>query len=275
MNPAQEVKEPFRRLFAPGKSPSQGGFRAYSKLVSASVVVHAILFSAAHVIPAPQKMPVSSTTVKVTALTSTPTATPLPTPVIEKPTPQPTQAPVVRTPKPRVDKRVNAEPVPKDKPVEVRGGLSNSTALSNTGKGGLVVAEGNSSEVAVDPSKAGNPPPPPAATEIPNSETESLPIGQVPILESVADVPAKCLNIPEIPITDEAANAGISSGMISAEVSIDVAGKVSDVKIRKGLGFGLDQAVAEVLKKITCTPGRVAGKPVPIKKKRIEINVQF
>ncbi|MES2615744.1 MAG: TonB family protein [Bdellovibrionota bacterium] len=86
------------------------------------------------------------------------------------------------------------------------------------------------------------------------------------VAEAVADKAARC-QTPEIPITQDAANAGITSGKVILEVQINADGKVTTAKLLKGTGFHIDSNVIEFAKKMKCQPALKDGKTVAVIKR--------
>ena len=81
--------------------------------------------------------------------------------------------------------------------------------------------------------------------------------------EALVDVPARCPT-PEIPITADAANAGITSGKVVLEVQISSEGKVVKAELLKGTGFQIDNEVVKLAKEMKCTPAIKDGKAVAV-----------
>ena len=69
----------------------------------------------------------------------------------------------------------------------------------------------------------------------------------------------KSIQYPEI-----AAKAGVQ-GKVFLMAFIDENGKVSDVKIIKGIGAGCDEAAIDAIKKASFSPGSNKGTPVKVK----------
>lgn len=63
---------------------------------------------------------------------------------------------------------------------------------------------------------------------------------------------------------DAARNAGIQ-GTVVLEVYIDKKGRVRDVNIKKGIGFGCDEAAIEKVKSTIFMPARMGGKAVAVR----------
>ncbi|BBH53283.1 energy transducer TonB [Fluviispira sanaruensis] len=71
--------------------------------------------------------------------------------------------------------------------------------------------------------------------------------------ESTVDKTAQC-TLPEINITDDAANAGVTSGSVVIEVQINSEGKVTEAKLIKGTGYKVDQVALAAAKELNCSP---------------------
>ncbi|NBO37905.1 hypothetical protein EBU99_04905 [bacterium] len=177
---------------------------------------------------------------------------PTPAPVLPTPSARPTPRPVVR-----VDKR---QPVPKkpQQPPEVRAGLSDSTAKPGTERSTApAIAVGNSSLAEVNPADANKPPPPPlAATE----ETFS---------EAVADAPAQCPVPPNLELTTDALNAGLTNAEVVIEVAIASSGVVQTANLKTGTGFDIDKLALKTALKLRCRPALLAGRPVGVTGKKL------
>jgi TonB family protein len=63
-------------------------------------------------------------------------------------------------------------------------------------------------------------------------------------------------------------------GQVALQVTIDVDGSARDIKLMKGLGYGLDEAAALALSKWKFEPGARGGAPVPVMA-TIEVNFRL
>ena len=77
--------------------------------------------------------------------------------------------------------------------------------------------------------------------------------------------PPVVLSRTEPAYPDPARRAGVE-GTVELEVSIDAAGKVTDVEVARGLPLGLSEAAAEAVRRWTWRPARTAGGPVASRK---------
>lgn len=68
--------------------------------------------------------------------------------------------------------------------------------------------------------------------------------------------------LPDYP--DTARNAGVQ-GTVVLEVYIDKNGRVRSVNIKKGIGFGCDEAAIRKVKSTVFIPARMGGKPVAVR----------
>lgn len=91
-------------------------------------------------------------------------------------------------------------------------------------------------------------------------------VSENPVAEAIVDKAARC-KTPEIPITQDAANAGITSGKVVLEVQISSSGKVIEAKLLKGTGFKIDDSVISYAKNMQCSPAEKDGKKVPVVKR--------
>lgn len=234
--------------------------------VLGSLVAHGVLFTAVNQFagqPSTRQNP-QVTFVKVSEIPK-PAAT---LPVQEKIKPPPPPKEVVRKPRVRTDERLPkpTEPQPE---VEIRGGVNNSTALPGTGRiGAPSVAEGNSAEVQVKPEAAVNPPPPPVAVS-----QEDLSAEGVPVAEAVADTPADCPLPQGLDLTEDAVNAGVTSGELWVDFSVARDGSVGNAVLKKGTGYEIDSLALSAVRKLKCKPATIGGQPVPIKSRRMKLVV--
>jgi protein TonB len=180
----------------------------------------------------------------------------------------PAPPPVVNTPKPRPPVRVDRrQPVP-EKPVpqpEVRAGLSDSLAKPDTARPDApAVAVGNSSLAPVNPADADKPPPAPL------SGTESDNVS-----EALTDSPAKCPVPPNLELTTDALNAGLTNAEVIIEVAVTAAGLVQDAKLKAGTGFEIDKVALKAALKLKCTPAVLSGKAVGVAGKKLVWKVMY
>jgi len=200
-----------------------------------------------------------------------------PPPVVEEKKPEPPKATPVpvpvkkkeRPPRVRNDERV--KPQENAPPPEVRAGLSDSAALPGSGSSSApAAAQGNSAEVAVDPEAARRPPPPPAP-----GTPEPVDPDANPVTEASADEPASCPSVREIQLTDDAINAGLTSGRFVVEGFVSASGALRDVKLREGTGYAIDQVVVQEIRKLNCRPAKKGGKDVAQRRVRIEMTIEL
>lgn len=177
------------------------------------------------------------------------------TPSAVVPTPVPKDDPIYEEPtkpKPRVSKQA---PKPAA-PVEVRAGLSESTTTNATSN--IAVPLGNSAELAVDPSQASLTPPVAVDDDVANA-----------VSENVSDSVAVCSFPSELAITDEAVNAGITTGQVVIEVIVGRDGAVREPILKKGVGYGVDELAIAAARKLKCKPALRGGVPVSVKNKKL------
>jgi TonB family protein len=204
---------------------------------------------------------------------SPPKPEPKPEPVLEPPKPKK----VVQRPKIRADERVPPPEKPPPEKQEIRAGLSDSLALPGTGAANApLAAEGNSAEVAVEPEKAVGTPPPPVATrtEAPEITQPVVPAERDPVSELRAETPASCPQPPGLELSEDALNAGITSGEVTVEVNLDSSGSVTSARLIKGIGYEIDQIVVKTAQRIRCRPAQMNGSPIGIKSKRLSWIIQ-
>jgi hypothetical protein len=187
------------------------------------------------------------------------------------PAPLATPQPILRDPPPDAKKtrksraRERDQEQPQPEPPEVRGGLSDSTSLMNQPSAdALTVPLGNTSELAVDPSKADLNPPPTAAT---GSQGDKVDYDAVAVEEAFADASADCSRaLPQLDLTPDAINAGVTRGRLVFETVLDASGVVQQVKLIKGTGYDIDKVARDALQGMRCRPAQASGQGVVVRK---------
>ncbi|WP_397600257.1 energy transducer TonB [Silvanigrella sp.] len=102
----------------------------------------------------------------------------------------------------------------------------------------------------------------PADTSIPSAQAKSVanptPEGQSSnpskefySAESTVDKTAQC-TLPEINLSEDATNAGVTSGSVIIEVQINSQGKVTEAKLIKGTGYKIDEIAIQAAKLLNC-----------------------
>jgi protein TonB len=149
--------------------------------------------------------------------------------------------PVVEEPPPPTEEA----PKPDDKPPPIVIGVQ----LSGTSTaGGFAAPVGNSAMGGVAP-KAVNPDevkPYKAPKYVPPGGADSDPVAQDEI---------------KIPYPEEAKKAGIE-GTVRLRITVDFEGRVVEVKVLSGPGYGLDEAAREALKRFKFKPAMKGGEAV-------------
>ncbi len=108
-------------------------------------------------------------------------------------------------------------------------------------------------QIAVDQKKplpqpvTSNPQPNPTEQTTQNDQNEAY------ANETVADKSAAC-TLPEINLTDDATQAGVTSGIVTIDVSIDGDGKVTKAKLVRGTGYNVDNVALKVALTLKCKP---------------------
>lgn len=100
------------------------------------------------------------------------------------------------------------------------------------------------------------PPPPPAEEEEPDI---FVVVEKTPEIKGGMKELYKYLKYPEI-----ARKAGIE-GRVILEFIVDEKGKVSNIKVLRSVGGGLDEAAIDALKKVKFSPGMQRGRPVKVR----------
>lgn len=196
-------------------------------------------------------------TVKVSLAPPPPKVVPTPPPFVQDVKPKPRQ-PV------RVDKRQPSPEKPAPQP-EVRAGLSDSLAKPGTASANApAVAVGNSSLAAVNPEDADKPPPPPLT----GTEPET-------VVEALADTPARCPVPPNLELTTDALNAGLTNAEVVIEVAVNATGGIESALLKTGTGYEIDKVALQAAKKLKCAPAVLSGKPVGVAGKKLVWKVMY
>lgn len=229
----------------------------FQTAVLASLCAHVLIFAGAQrFLPqaVPQKEPVS---IKVSLAERTPAPRSL------TPVPQPTTVPTPR-PRVRVDRRLPPPPTPQ-KPPEVRAGLSDSLAKPGTARDNApAIAVGNSSLAGVNPDDANKP----VAEPLTSAEPE-------PVAEAAADAPAQCPLPPNLELTTDALNAGLTNAEVVIEVAVASSGSIQEAKIKTGTGFDIDKIAIKAALKLKCSPAIISGRAVPVIGKKLVWKVMY
>jgi protein TonB len=102
--------------------------------------------------------------------------------------------------------------------------------------------------------------------DVPEAHAEPSPLAPAPAEPASGLVEAaSVLTRVEPAYTEPARRAGIE-GIVELEVSIDAAGKVTDVEVARGLPLGLSESAADAVRRWTWRPARAAGGPVASRK---------
>jgi len=102
-----------------------------------------------------------------------------------------------------------------------------------------------------------------ALARSPSTQNGDAPKGDV--------VPPSCSNAPKPPYTKEARDAKFEGDVI-VEVIIMTDGRVTNIRIIKSPGLGLDHSIVETLRTWKCTPGKHNGQIVPM---QVPIEIHF
>ena len=182
-----------------------------------------------------------------------------PVPVEEEPAPEPEpeKKPVVRKPRPNLAQQ-KPVPEPEPEPQPVFGVTSDSVV---TGGDGPSVRVGNTLEKTMEEEY----PSPQRIAPLPPVD-EKLPV--VPRLQPVpayrlTTAPSFKKKVEPV-YPDEARRAGIE-GTVQLEIWLDARGRVRKIRVLRSPGHGLDQAAVKAAARALFRPGRINGKPVPVK----------
>lgn len=260
-----KVGHKFVRVPTLRKPSGKYGILGHAALVFLSLLIHAfgaLLAVGLGLLNPPQKL--TERVAKVTLATpkeAAPEAEVIPLvspPVLRDPPPQKPEK--TRSARPRESEKTP----PQQRPEEVLGGLSESLAKTDTpSESAPAVAQGNSSELAVDPSKGDLPPPDPAAV----GATGAVDYAAVAVEEAFADTSASCAGaLPKLDLSEDAINAGLTKGRLVFDVIIDASGRVRQPKLLRGTGFAIDKIATSALAKIVCKPAESAGKKAIVRK---------
>jgi TonB family protein len=110
----------------------------------------------------------------------------------------------------------------------------------------------------------------PASFEV---NTDSEPVRRIRVLDATRDSSAPAiLEYTTPPLYSEEARRGAIEGLIVARARIDADGRVSQARIVKGLGFGLDQNALVALRQWRFRPGTRGGVAAPME---VELDIEF
>ncbi len=189
--------------------------------------------------------------------------------------PKPPPEAKLSVPKPSPPKAAPPPPPPADAPTPVaaaaanaapaQGNYANLSGLSfGNGPGGLAIAPpvpGGGGGAAAPPSSA-TPPARPVEKSFGSNGSKpnvTAPGGDDGCTE--AEVKARETAQLNAPYSDDARSAGVG-GKVYVKVAIDAAGAVTDAKVTKGLGHGLDDNAIATAKRWRFTPATRCGKAV-------------
>ncbi len=160
-------------------------------------------------------------------------------------------------PKPRMQKAAAAEPLPEleaapKAPLEALPDFG-LTLSGGVGGDGIAIPAGPISNAATQPK---------LAAQRPVKRTLS-PVGAATPVGDACDEPAikpKPVNVPQ-PAFTEAARAANVEGKVRVELTVDETGRVVEVRVLQGLGYGLDEAALAAARAATFEPALRCGKP--------------
>jgi TonB family protein len=110
----------------------------------------------------------------------------------------------------------------------------------------------------------------PASFEV---NTDSEPVRRIRVLDATRDSSAPAiLEYTTPPLYSEEARRGAIEGLIVARARIDADGRVSQARIVKGLGFGLDQNALVALRQWRVRPGTRGDVAAPME---VELDIEF
>jgi TonB family protein len=110
----------------------------------------------------------------------------------------------------------------------------------------------------------------PASFEV---NTDSEPVRRIRVLDATRDSSAPAiLEYTTPPLYSEEARRGAIEGLIVARARIDADGRVSQARIVKGLGFGLDQNALVALRQWRFRPGTRGDVAAPME---VELDIEF
>lgn len=141
------------------------------------------------------------------------------------------------------------KPPPQEAPRAVFGVSRNAITASDNAQDAAQIKQGNTVAKADDNLK------------LDKSDADQLPIPTDDFL--VTSMPRLKAEV-RIPYPEQAKKAGVE-GPVVMDLLIDEQGRVRQVNVVKGPGFGLNEAALAVAEKFEFTPGRVADKAVAVK----------
>jgi protein TonB len=212
-------------------------------LISVSLGAHALLALALGEIRV--EKPSASTPIEIAEVQAPPPPAP-PEPVkVEQPIPEP------------VREKRRAAPRREPAPEPVRETAAPAPAFDDVPDFGLALEGGVSTGGLAVPSRAAEPRP--AARAVKRLvEPVNAPV------KAGCSEPAskpKPLSVPQ-PVYTEAARAANVAGRVRVELTVDEQGRVIDVKVLQGLGYGLDEAAISAARSGSFTPAERCGRAV-------------
>ena len=108
--------------------------------------------------------------------------------------------------------------------------------------------------------------PPPEEEPSPEGETAPAPVPAVPPEPAPGLLEPAAVVSRTDPVYPEAARRAGIEGTVELEVSIDAAGRVTDVEVVRGLPLGVSESAAESVRRWTWRPARGASGPVASRK---------
>jgi hypothetical protein len=127
------------------------------------------------------------------------------------------------------------------------------------------IAQGNSSLAAVNPEDANKPVP------LPDSPSDA----DQEVSEALADTPARCPVPPNLELTTDALNAGLTNAEVIIEVAVNALGAVENAKLKTGTGYEIDKVALKAALKLKCTPAVLSGKTVRVAGKKLVWKVMY
>jgi hypothetical protein len=115
----------------------------------------------------------------------------------------------------------------------------------------------------VNPDDANKPPPEPLSG-VPDT-----------VAEVAADAPAQCPLPPNLELTNDALNAGVTNAEVVIEVAIASSGSIQEAQLKVGTGFEIDKVALRAALKLKCSPAVLAGRPVAVTGKKLVWKVMY
>jgi protein TonB len=191
------------------------------------------------------------------------------TPRPERPAPPPKESPVVPPAPPEPAKkhlpkepRPTTAPPPKETtPAPAPLPLALGLTLSSTTQGGHGAKFAVGDSLMGEPDRIAHAPRPPRRAAVPRAGTDAPVAVRAPLTNNRTSVAAK-LQRSTMPVYPLAAKNQGLEGVVVLAITIGPDGRVEDVRVLRGLGFGLDESALKAARQTQWQPATLDGQPI-------------